>query len=149
MERPRTRRAEFNWVSLLPGASEGGSEKPVPLAVRSGKGWGLAGDAVIIGAFCGGDLGIAQGGDGGAVLALEREDVVVLLLLVEGLGMGGKILANAFAADRAGDALGVAATTVLELSDLKSAVACHATTVAKNISNRNINRLFATEKSGT
>ena len=37
----------------------------MPLAVRSGKGWGLAGDAVTFGAFCGGVQGKCQ--CGGAV----------------------------------------------------------------------------------
>lgn len=39
-----------------------------------------------------GDLTIAQRGDSGAVLVVERENIVVLLLLVEGLGMGSEIL---------------------------------------------------------
>lgn len=87
-----------------------------------------------------GDLAIAQGGDGGAVLALQREHIVVLLLLVEGLGVGGEILANALAVDGPGNAPGVATATIFELSDVELGGGCHASTVANKIGNRNINR---------
>ena len=46
-----------------------------------------------------GDLAVAECGDGSAVLIIERENVVVFLLLVESLRMGGEILANALTVD--------------------------------------------------